>query len=270
MAVTPHEPPQRGRRAAVARGALLPCQAVIAAVAWFSLPALVGDRHEQEHTLAPLLGAARQTDASPIVTVNLWFDRPVLDAPFIGLPGRTFQWVFQPSTLHPARGTRHAAPGTLHPERGTSHVAHRTLRAERSTWDGAPAPRTPHPAPWILHPAPWTLDPGPWTRVSLISSGADDVVERSNDELIAIARSEMIEAFPDVRAARLVHATAVREKRATFSVAPGQPSRPGTTTGVRGLFLAGDWIDTGLPGTIESAVTSGYWAAEAVIRALSR
>ena len=30
----------------------------------------------------------------PIVTVNLWFDRPVIDEPFIGLPGRTMQWVF--------------------------------------------------------------------------------------------------------------------------------------------------------------------------------
>ena len=26
--------------------------------------------------------------SSPIVTVNLWFDRPVLDEPFVGLPGR--------------------------------------------------------------------------------------------------------------------------------------------------------------------------------------
>ena len=32
--------------------------------------------------------------SSPIVTVNLWFDRPVLDEPFVGLPGRAMQWVF--------------------------------------------------------------------------------------------------------------------------------------------------------------------------------
>jgi hypothetical protein len=30
------------------------------------------------------------------------------------------------------------------------------------------------------------------------------------------------------------------------------------------LFLAGDWIDTGLPATIESAAVSGRLAAEAV------
>jgi thioredoxin reductase len=33
---------------------------------------------------------------------------------------------------------------------------------------------------------------------------------------------------------------------------------------VPGLFLAGDWIDTGLPATIESAVVSGHAAANAV------
>ena len=56
----------------------------------------------------------------------------------------------------------------------------------------------------------------------------------------------------------------VREKRATFSVAPGQPPRPSIETSVPGLFLAGDWIDTGLPATIEGAVVSGHRAAAAV------
>jgi len=55
----------------------------------------------------------------------------------------------------------------------------------------------------------------------------------------------------------------VREKRATFSVAPGQPPRPATRTPLPGLLLAGDWIDTGLPGTIESAARSGHMAAAA-------
>ena len=59
----------------------------------------------------------------------------------------------------------------------------------------------------------------------------------------------------------LRRAVVVREKRATFSVAPGQPPRPPMETAIPGLFLAGDWIDTGLPATIESAVVSGHRAA---------
>jgi hydroxysqualene dehydroxylase len=63
-----------------------------------------------------------------------------------------------------------------------------------------------------------------------------------------------------------VNATVVREPRATFSLAPGQPPRPSTTTAVSGLLLAGDWVDTGLPATIEGAVRSGHWAAQAAHR----
>ena len=36
---------------------------------------------------------------------------------------------------------------------------------------------------------------------------------------------------------------------------------------MRGMFLAGDWTDTGWPATMEGAVRSGYLAAEAVLRA---
>ena len=33
-----------------------------------------------------------------------------------------------------------------------------------------------------------------------------------------------------------------------------------------GFYLAGDWTDTGLPGTIESAAVSGHLAASAIDR----
>ncbi|HWP99530.1 MAG TPA: FAD-dependent oxidoreductase, partial [Vicinamibacterales bacterium] len=80
------------------------------------------------------------------------------------------------------------------------------------------------------------------------------------------AAQEVAAALPAAGRARLRRGTVVRERQATFSLAPDQPARPETTTAVRGLFLAGDWIATGLPGTIESAVLSGRLAAEAVAR----
>src|SRR5205085_12142977 len=33
-------------------------------------------------------------ESMPIVTVNLWYDRPVMEDAFVGLPGRSMQWVF--------------------------------------------------------------------------------------------------------------------------------------------------------------------------------
>jgi hydroxysqualene dehydroxylase len=102
--------------------------------------------------------------------------------------------------------------------------------------------------------------------VSLVSSGAASVVHRTNEALIAAAREELSSALPESRVAALLRATVVREARATFSLAPGEPARPRTVTPVRGFFLAGDWTDTGLPATIESAVRSGHAAADAATR----
>ena len=107
---------------------------------------------------------------------------------------------------------------------------------------------------------------GDASHLSLVSSGASPLVHLTNDALIARTHQELLDAIPAVRPAKLVRATVIREPRATFSLAPGQPARPATATPVRGLFLAGDWIDTGLPATIESAVRSGHLAAQAALQ----
>jgi hypothetical protein len=57
----------------------------------------------------------------------------------------------------------------------------------------------------------------------------------------------------------------VRERRATFAATPEQNAlRPSAETSSANLFLAGDWTATGLPATLESAVRSGYRAADLV------
>jgi len=105
------------------------------------------------------------------------------------------------------------------------------------------------------------------SHLSLVSSGATRLTSMSREELTTLAAREVAEALPRARQSQLLRATVVREKQATFSLARGEPRRPSTTTPVNGLFLAGDWIDTGLPGTIESAVLSGHRAAEALLAA---
>jgi squalene-associated FAD-dependent desaturase len=115
----------------------------------------------------------------------------------------------------------------------------------------------------------WAFDKGQLfdadtSHLTLVASGADAEMGISNEELIEVALGELREAVPETRAARVQRATVVRERRATFSLAPGQPPRPGCRTSVERLCLAGDWIDTGLPATIESAAISGRQAAEAI------
>lgn len=55
------------------------------------------------------------------------------------------------------------------------------------------------------------------------------------------------------------------EKRASFVATVEQNHRrPSCYTPYQNLFLAGDWVATGLPATIEGAIRSGFGAAEAV------
>jgi squalene-associated FAD-dependent desaturase len=59
----------------------------------------------------------------------------------------------------------------------------------------------------------------------------------------------------------------IKEKRATFAQTPANLNRrPRAETPFSNLFLAGDWTDTGLPATLESAVASGHMAADRVRR----
>jgi len=78
------------------RDEVLKPKAVICATAWYALPSVFPERPAP---LEAVLRAAESTDASPIVTVNLWFDRPVTTHSFVGLPGRAMQWVFDKRAL---------------------------------------------------------------------------------------------------------------------------------------------------------------------------
>jgi squalene-associated FAD-dependent desaturase len=102
-------------------------------------------------------------------------------------------------------------------------------------------------------------------HLSVVASGADAILRLGNGEIADRAVAQIARSLPMARGRRLKRAVVVREPRATFSLAPGGPTRPTTQTPLAGFFLAGDWIDTGLPGTIESAVLSGHRAADAVL-----
>ena len=57
----------------------------------------------------------------------------------------------------------------------------------------------------------------------------------------------------------------ITEKRATFACTPGL-RRPGTLTPEAGLWLAGDYVASDYPATIESAVQSGVIAGRSILK----
>jgi zeta-carotene desaturase len=105
--------------------------------------------------------------------------------------------------------------------------------------------------------------------IELVVSATRAFAALSRDEAITQALRELAEFFPLVKEAKLEKAALVKEMRATFGVPPGiDASRPGATSPWPNLFLAGDWLQTGWPSTMESAARSGHLAAEAVCSAI--
>jgi squalene-associated FAD-dependent desaturase len=101
--------------------------------------------------------------------------------------------------------------------------------------------------------------------VSVTVSAADRIVDRPAAELRDTLWRDVTLAF-GLPATAAPPTRIVKERRATFRATPAQlERRPATATQWPNLHLAGDYVDTGLPATIEGAIRSGL-AAAALVR----
>ncbi len=106
----------------------------------------------------------------------------------------------------------------------------------------------------------WIFNHG--THLTLVRSDADELMDKSKEEVFELVKSELYK-FCFIEEDDIADYRIIKEKRATFI--PSNEiliNRPGPSTSVKGLVIAGDWTNTGLPSTIESAVKSGRLAAE--------
>lgn len=102
-------------------------------------------------------------------------------------------------------------------------------------------------------------------RISVTVSNADRLMSEDRDVLAQQIWNEI--AGITGLANTLPPWQIVKEKRATFAATPEQDARrPGSLTKWPNIYLAGDYVQTGLPATIESAVRSGEKAAEYVMK----
>lgn len=104
-------------------------------------------------------------------------------------------------------------------------------------------------------------------HISLVISGADEtgLTEKKSEEIFEICQSDLNKTIKDFDKLDISGYKVIKEKRATFI--PDRDSenfRPDQKTKYSNLFIAGDWTDTGLPSTIESAVKSAKIISEII------
>ncbi len=121
------------------------------------------------------------------------------------------------------------------------------------------------PVQWVFdRTAASGLEHGQYLAVSI--SAADDLIGQPTAQVVRRYTAALAELFPAAARATVRDVFVTREPRATFRQAPGtRRYRPATTTRLPGLVLAGAWIDTGWPDTMEGAVRSGELAADALL-----
>jgi squalene-associated FAD-dependent desaturase len=183
----------------------------------------------------PALTQVQELRASPITGVHLWFDRPVCPFDHVATPGRLIQWVFNHTAIQGRTTTR-------------------AVKGEQSEPDQNGGAR-----------------PSEGQYLQVVISASHELLTLDKLAIRDAVLRELGEIWPAARAAEVVRSWVVTEHGATFAVRPGvEAHRPRQRTPIDGLFLAGDWTDTGWPPTMEGAVRSGYLAAEGILTDLDR
>lgn len=105
---------------------------------------------------------------------------------------------------------------------------------------------------------------GCYYQVVISASPAQRTI--SKDQLLCQVLGELAHAFPAAKSAQLLRSRIVTDPHSVFSLSPTvQRLRPPARTPLPWFHLAGDWIDTGWPATMEGAVISGRLAAANVL-----
>lgn len=155
----------------------------------------------------PELQHAKEMKSAPIVSINLVFDRPVLDESFIGSASIRTHWFFS-----------------------KDHI-----------FTGLPQDKC---------------------HVMGVISGAYDLLDHSKEQIVELALNDLKQISKKARDAKLIHSLVNKEREATISCRKGVNAQRPKQKMLNNFYCVGDWTQTGLPGTIESAILSSKLMAE--------
>ncbi len=99
--------------------------------------------------------------------------------------------------------------------------------------------------------------------LAVVVSAAAEAASLPREQLAAAIANQLAQDLGRPELATPAWTQLITEKRATFSCTPGLV-RPGNTTALPGLVLAGDYTASDYPATLETAVRSGQAAATAI------
>ena len=107
-------------------------------------------------------------------------------------------------------------------------------------------------------------------HISVVISGSDfisNLTDKNSEEIMSLCTKVLKERFEWFKESNISGYKVIKEKRATFIPEVGSEKfRMKQETNIKNLYIAGDWTDTGLPSTIESAVKSAKICSELICK----
>lgn len=102
--------------------------------------------------------------------------------------------------------------------------------------------------------------------ISITISNAENIKNLTNSEISNLIYEELKQVLKIPENVKLLHSRVIKEMMATIAITPEiEKFRPNAETNIKNLYLAGDWTNTKLPATIESASQSGIIASNKII-----
>jgi predicted NAD/FAD-dependent oxidoreductase len=103
--------------------------------------------------------------------------------------------------------------------------------------------------------------------IAVIISGSGQHTQIQHSQLVDQIHQELKQYLPELPP--IISYKVIIERRATFSCRVNiEQQRPDNQTTIAGLFLAGDYTNTGYPATLEGAIKSGICAANKIANQL--
>jgi len=102
-----------------------------------------------------------------------------------------------------------------------------------------------------------------YNHITLTTSAADEFNELSDEKIFTIVKNELKKYFTSFESQNIYQHLIIKEKRATFKpTIENTIARKDLVNNYGNILLAGDWTNTALPATIESAVKSGQFVID--------
>ena len=118
---------------------------------------------------------------------------------------------------------------------------------------------------WVF-PGTGQETPAGSTYYQVVISGSRQLEGWDSSQVLQAIEQDLKEIFPSCRQAKLLRGKVVTDRQAVFTNGPGSQAARWRVDQFadRGLWLAGDWTQTGWPATMEGAIRSGGMAAKAM------